>query len=461
MNTILLPIASLLIAIFLNIVFFRKKNIHNKETNVYSVMLIFNLIYSILCILIYILAKTVGCEWLVGFLQKIYLIVMLIIIVCVLIYNINVLRFKEDTKWVLIKLSLVSLIVVSALILFTPINVINYGDVLDGNGISYNIAIGATIIYFVLVMVSSLLIITDKRNNFKSVPFLVLIGFYIIGLLVRSYFPSILFETFFFSFMMLIMYHTIENPDLKMLNEVNLAKNQAIKSNRVKSEFLSSMSHEIRTPLNAIVGFSQLIDSAKTLKEAKENAREIVNASNTLLIMLTNVLDISQVEVDSLEIVEVKYDIRDMVCSICDLFKYKLDEKHLELDLDITNVPSILVGDVDKIKRIIANLLDNAIKYTEVGHISLTVTGKVNNNICKLEIIVQDTGQGMSKETKENLFSNFLREEKDNSKSGMGLGLSITKSLVELLKGKITVTSTLGEGTTFKVILSQKVGKKK
>ena len=141
------------------------------------------------------------------------------------------------------------------------------------------------------------------------------------------------------------------------------------------------------------------------------------------------------------------------------MYQYKLEEKHLDLDIDI-NAPKVLRGDIDKIKRIVANLLDNAIKYTEIGYITLKISSSTKNNICHLEICIQDTGIGMSEQVQNHLFENFVRstEHKDSNKSGMGLGLSITKKLVDLMDGSIECESKEGTGTTFVVRISQKVG---
>ena len=124
------------------------------------------------------------------------------------------------------------------------------------------------------------------------------------------------------------------------------------------------MSHEIRTPLNAIVGFSTLISDAKTLSEAKENSKYLIDSANTLLYMVSNIIDIASLDVDDTFIKEEKYNLKEVINDIANLYKYKLAEKNLELKLNI-KAPDVLEGDIDKIKRIIINLVDNAIKYTK------------------------------------------------------------------------------------------------
>ena len=256
------------------------------------------------------------------------------------------------------------------------------------------------------------------------------------------------------------MYYTIENPDVKLLNELNLAKIQAEKSNQIKKEFLASMSHEIRTPLNAIVGFSTLISDAETLSEAKENSKYLIDSANTLLYMVSNIIDIASLDVDDTSIKEEKYNLKNVINDIANLYKYKLAEKNLELKLNI-KTPDVLEGDIDKIKRIIINLVDNAIKYTNDGKINLNVNSSIKNRKCHLEIVIKDNGKGMDKYVVNHLFENFTRagDYKDSATAGLGLGLAITKRLVDILNGEISCT-TSAKGTTFKIKLTQKVGKK-
>ena len=257
------------------------------------------------------------------------------------------------------------------------------------------------------------------------------------------------------------MYFTIENPDVRLVEYEKREKELAVSANEAKSAFLSSMSHELRTPLNAIVGLSEDMLSYKDRvpDEVKEDCDDIVNASNTLLEIIGNILDISKIEGGKLELIESDYLPKEEIESLLKIMRTKVEEKNLQFNVYIDpNIPECLFGDRLRIKQIINNFLSNAIKYTEKGSIDFGARW-INN--C-LELRVRDTGRGIKKEDMAKLFEKFerLHVEKTSAVQGTGLGLAITKNLINLMGGTINVDSEFGVGSTFDVIIPQKIGNK-
>lgn len=462
MDTLILPGVALLINLLIVIIFYSKSRAHNGETKIYSKILIVNLIDTIITIAGYIYAKKVGQVSGIIYFQKIYMSLMLLISVYIIKYNFAIMKLKETTKTYFDYFLTVTYGILFIVILLTPLNVINYANVLDGYGLSYDIVLIATIIYLIFIVATSFYNFRTNIYNLKKViPFICLIFFYILGFVGRHYFPNIMFENFFFSYMLLIMYFTIENPDVKMIEQLNIANANALRANQAKSEFLSSMSHEIRTPLNAIVGLASQINENKDCPSSmKEDLNDILVSSNTLLEIVGNIIDINKIETSKLVIVNVPYSLRTEINTIIKINKLKLENKDITLNINIEDsVPDNLIGDKNHLKQILNNLLTNAIKYTNNGSISIDISSTNDNNIANLTIKVSDTGIGIRKENLEKLFTKFERldTEINSNIEGTGLGLVITKKLVELMNGTIEVSSKYNVGSTFLVKLPQKM----
>ena len=230
---------------------------------------------------------------------------------------------------------------------------------------------------------------------------------------------------------------------------------------RSKDTFFANMSHEIRTPINTIIGLNEMILREDISDEIAENAINIQNASKMLLTTINDILDLSKLESGKMDIVPTQYELSSMFSDLVNLIWIRAHQKNLEFKVDIDpEIPSMLYGDEIRIKQVVTNMLTNAVKYTSSGSVTLSAKGeRVAADQILLRISVQDTGMGIRKESLDDLFSSFKRvDESDNRNiEGTGLGLNISKQLIEMMGGKISVDSVYHQGSTFTVEVKQRI----
>lgn len=464
MPNLYLPVTAFLLSFILLIIYFSKKRVHLMENNVYILMIFAILMDSAFVSLLFYNYYTNYNPALVRLLNRLdycFLFVWassLMLYIFIITYK-NKRNFAKRYKMI----SIITLVmnVFMTYIIFNSKIVLVVKDSLHqtAQGPAVNISIIFCLFY---VFVSLIIVLLNiKRLTVKHLPVFVIIFTAILIAIMFSLNPYLIIISIGLTIDNFIMYFTIENPDIKLINELELTKVSLEKANNVKSEFLKSMSHEIRTPMNQIIGCSGILETEEGLsEEGKETLSDLTGATNSLLDVCTGILNVSQIESGNVELTISEYNPQELLNEVIELNRKRIGNKDIKLKSNLKVLPYKFYGDKDKVKQIVSNLLSNAIKYTEKGTVEIIANctkDSDESNIGNFEIIVKDTGKGISKEDMSLIFDKFGRIEKDSATLGLGLGLSITKSLVNIMGGTITADSELGKGSTFTCVLHERL----
>ena len=457
-------LVSLVYIIILSSVYFLKRKYNFLESKVYKFLLITTIGSLILDIVsMYLIDSGIYSNTVTLMFSKVYFISLFLWLVLFIFYVLlNNTSVKYNNLKSLLKKSILckgwlilSIILFILLLVFKveySVNPISY----YGNGVSLIYAVGVVGSLFMLFM---LLFNSKKTSSDKNWSILISIMILCIIFFIQINYDDAYILGSAISLITLFLYFTLENPDIKYIEELNTLKEAAEEANREKTSFLASMSHEIRTPMNAIIGLSQSMLTNDLPKSISEDIKNINKAGDTLLEIVNNILDITKIEEGKTRINNKPYNLADVIAELSNIVNVSLGEKPIKYSVStIGNIPSILMGDEVKLYQVLMNLLSNAVKYTNKGTIKLVIESKIFGNKANLTFRVIDTGMGIKKADHDKIFQKFERlDQGEKTIQGTGLGLSITKKLLDMMGGKIYFESEYQKGTTFFVEITQEV----
>ena len=463
MDNLYFPICAVLINLLVVCVFFSKKRFKSDETKAYSYLIIIALLESLLACTLVVIMNIYGVPSYIYNMHRLDYILILFWVWALFNYVliVSVYNNKKIRKTIQ-KISIIANIAISVYLFFLKVNVINENGIIDTSGDAVNTLIIVLALYVlsILILVFKTLIKNFKKDNIKKfIPLFFLVVLGIASLLIRRIAPEILLISLVASYADLIMFFTIENPDVKMINELNRNKKLLESISEEKSNFLFSMSQDTRRPIDNILEVKKMLENEKDLSEIDRGLKIIENNARGLKNIINNVLDISSISSSKLAVSNETYNIYSLLNTCIKNVEKKINSG-VELRTNISkNIPAELFGDSVKFNQVFSSILCNAAKYTKEGYIELNVNEIVKYDVCRLIIEVEDSGCGMTVEKlNELLKSNSDLEDTDLLKlDNLDIDLKLAFKIIKKLGGNINIKSEEKIGSTFTIVLDQKI----
>ncbi len=451
---------ALVYIILLMFIYFSKRRYKSKENKIYSILIITSFIGVLL---------ELGCRLTIPLLNeipkttflitKLYLVYLLTWVTLLSLYTFIIVN-KSQSKFKHTKISIIITYIINIIIIFyLPINYYNDGELMYTYGLSVYWVYIVSFVYIIISIINILL----SKTNLKDKKLIPIIAFIIIGTIttiIQLINPGMLLVTSMETFVTVLMYFTIENPDMKMLEEVNKAKKISDNANQEKSMFLFNMTKEIRNISRNIDDHADNILSEVSKEETNienigDNAREIKYDISKFNTMTNDILDVSNIDASNIKIYNTKFNIKLIIKGLVSIYKEKCQEKGLEFRTDIaSDIPEYLYGDSINLKKVMITLLDNAIKYTNNGYVELNVNFVKKIDICRLIISIEDSGIGIKPEELDTI---FYKKKEELNRNNLKNNLYTAKKIITMMEGTIIANSDYNKGTTMKIVLDAKI----
>ena len=456
MTYLIIICLSLIYSIVLNVVYFRKNHLQTQETKYYSILIVFNLFALIFELICGILGHTLPDSSVISMMFTKVFMTYLTVFSCFISLYINMICFNDKPKiFNVIKYSLLSILVVGVLfILYLPIS--TYNGYATGQSVDFVFAIGTVFITLGLIPIFT----RYKHVNLKkTIPFILFMLGNVIVAIIQKYNPEITITTSVECLVMFVMYFTIENPDVKMIEELTKARSLSEQSANEKNEFLSVVTDDIQEKLNRVEKIYDDMCKLNPSKEMQEDLDDLKVIIDNARVKIRNSIDVSQMDSMYLNTINTKYNIRLLLNSIYSMTKASVSDK-VDYRLVINDkIPEELYGDSIKLKQVINTLLSNSIRFTNSGYIELRANCIIKNDVCRLIISVEDSGKGINIYKQNEILSNHddLTKEEINKIDDKDLNLKMVRKIINIIGGAFSIDTNKGNGTIVTIYVDQKI----